>query len=51
MGRTAEEARRVVRISGGWSNGPEHWVALADAFGVAFEGLGIEERGSQVISL
>ncbi len=51
MGRFPEEARRVIRVSGGWSNGLEDWVALADAFGAVFEELTVDEGDSQVISL
>ncbi len=51
MGQTPEQARRVVRVSGGWSNGPDDWAALADAFGVVFEELKVDEGDSQVISL
>ena len=51
MGHSPEEARRFVRVSGGWSNEPDDWIALADAFGVSYEGLVNDEGNSQVISL
>ena len=51
MGHAPEEARRFVRVSGGWSNESQDWAALADAFGVAFEELRNEEGNFQVISL
>ncbi|MFP6901695.1 MAG: cysteine desulfurase family protein [Opitutales bacterium] len=51
MGLKPEESRRAVRVSGGWTNGMEDWLALADAFGVVFEELKVEEGDSQVISL
>lgn len=51
MRRSPDEARRVVRVSGGWSNGPADWVALADAFGTIFDELRAEDGDSQTIAL
>jgi cysteine desulfurase len=51
MGRFPEEARRVIRVSGGWSNGSGDWFDLADALGAVFEELKLDEGNSQVISL
>ena len=51
MGYSSEEARRFVRVSGGWSNETDDWIALADAFGVSYEALDNDEGNSQVISL
>ena len=51
MGHSPEEARRFLRVSGGWSNATDDWIALADAFGVAYEELDNDEGESQVISL
>lgn len=39
LGAAPEELKRVVRISGGWESTGEDWVALAAAFGEAFEEL------------
>ncbi len=39
LGASAEELRRVVRISGGWETMAADWQALAAAFGDAFEEL------------
>lgn len=39
LGATAEELRRVVRISGGWESSPEDWQALAAAFSDVFDEL------------
>ncbi|MFP6855245.1 MAG: aminotransferase class V-fold PLP-dependent enzyme, partial [Opitutales bacterium] len=51
MRRSPEEAHRVVRVSGGWSNEPADWDALADAFGIVFEELCAEDGDSQAIAL
>ena len=51
MGLSPDDSRRAVRVSGGWTNGTQDWLALAKAFGAAFEELRVEEGDSQVISL
>lgn len=39
LGASADELKRVVRISGGWQTGAEDWQALAAAIGDVFEEL------------
>lgn len=39
LGASADELKRVVRISGGWETSPEDWQALAAAFGDVFDEL------------
>lgn len=39
LGADADELRRVVRVSGGWTTGAEDWRALAAAFAEVFEEL------------
>ena len=39
LGASADELKRVVRISGGWDTGTEDWQALAAAFGEVFDEL------------
>jgi cysteine sulfinate desulfinase/cysteine desulfurase-like protein len=39
LGAGGDELKRVVRISGGWESTSEDWVALAVAFGEAFDEL------------
>ena len=51
MGRGADEARRVIRVSGGWTNASEDWDALANAFGTVFRELLDQEGDSQTIAL
>lgn len=39
LGASADELRRVVRVSGGWETSAEDWQALAAAFGEVFDEL------------
>jgi cysteine desulfurase len=51
MGLQPEAARRVIRVSGGWSNNAENWDELADSLGSVYRELSKEEDSSQVVSL
>lgn len=49
MGRSEEEIRRTVRVSGGRFTGASDWAALADAFVAVSEELDADTSGSSVI--
>lgn len=51
MGLSPEEARRAVRVSGGWNTTNDDWRALAAAMIVVWERLKREERSNQVIDI
>ncbi|MFW5883029.1 MAG: aminotransferase class V-fold PLP-dependent enzyme, partial [Verrucomicrobiota bacterium] len=50
-GIDADAARRAVRVSGGWTQTREDWLALAEAFAKVWQTLEAETEQSQVISI
>ena len=51
MGMSENESRRLIRVSSYFDQTESDWSNLAQAFGQAYEELGIEASNSSVISI